>query len=118
MWCAGVLQPHSHMTEIIAPNYYKIKVNLLEKNTECRTTEPDNSPTHITYPFFSLMDPPARTQIGSLIYAEQTQTFLCIPTGVRTLVRSCVGHTSKQTTKLKSMQMDNKRHSKLKVALI
>lgn len=69
---------------------------------EAQEQEPNSSPTHLTYAFFS-MDPPARTQIGTLIYAEQKkQTFLCTPTGVQTSVRSRGDHTSKQTTKLKA----------------
>lgn len=66
--------------------------------------------------FLSCTDPGARTQIGTSIHAEQTQTFLCIPTGVQTSVRSCDDHTGKKTAKLNSMEMDNE-DSEFQIAL-
>lgn len=55
-------------------------------------------------------NPPARAQIGALIYAEQKQSFLCRPTGVQTSVplsdRMMI--TQVNTKPDNHMEMDNK----------
>lgn len=56
------------------------------------------------------IDPPARTQIGTLIYAGQKQTLPCSPTGVQTCVplsnRVMITQVNKKHDK--HMETDNK----------